>query len=250
MRSSKIFAKKIAFERNLSKEYMAAEEDEFKMSEIEKHLETGDFKSIREILEEIKESETKIDLSSFSCNSNKISKLCMAVVLGDIQVAQDLIQKGAQVDANIYYKRRPLHLAMMFGHTDMVHMLLRNGADPHLQSYPYMTVSPILMATAAGLDKELNLMLEHGANLNYRNKGPREGDTLLHFAIFFAIQYGPTFKNRNMLKFLMKLGASLTLKNKRGYVPLEHCLVQLEEFHHSAHNYVLGALKIFIFCQH
>ena len=48
-------------------------------------------------------------------------------------------------------------------------------------------MTPILMATADGLDKELNLMLEHGANLNHRNKGPHEGDTLLNLAIFFAI---------------------------------------------------------------
>ena len=113
-----------------------AKKDEDELNKIVTYLGAGDFQKIREILKKLKEKDTKIDLSSFTCNSTKISKLHLAVVLGDIQVAKDLIFKGAaHVDAQTKQKCRPLHLALIFDQSDMIRMLLKTGADPHLDRY-------------------------------------------------------------------------------------------------------------------
>ena len=99
------------------------------------------------------------------------------------------------------------------------------------------------MATASGYDNTLEIMLEHGANMNLKTR--IEGDSVLHF----AISYG-AFRNRNVINILMKWGASLSLKNKCGDIPLEHCLFQFEKWHQSVHAVVLSTFKTFMFCQH
>ena len=63
-------------------------------------------------------------------------------------------------------------------------------------------------------------MLEHGADLNLQTRFGNL-DSVLHLAISMG-----AFRNRNILAILMKYGASLSLKNKLGNAPLEHCLVQ------------------------
>ena len=53
------------------------------------------------------------------------------------------------------------------------------------------------MATASGYDNTLEIMLEHGANMNLKTR--IEGDSVLHF----AISYG-AFRNRNVINILRK----------------------------------------------
>ena len=87
-------------------------------------------------------------------------------------------------------------------------------------------------------------MLEHGADLNLQTRFGNL-DSVLHLAISMG-----AFRNRNILTILMKYGASLSLKNKLGNAPLEHCLVQFNEYHQSAHKYVQNTFKTFLYFLH
>lgn len=49
--------------------------------------------------------------------------------LGTEKVARLLIQHGANVDAQNVLTQRPLHLAVEYGHEQIVNDLLKNGAE-------------------------------------------------------------------------------------------------------------------------
>ena len=87
-----------------------------------------DLSAMVPIAKEIDEYGYKIDLDSFE--SIKVSKLHMAAIFGENQVAKDLIQNGIGVDTQTNRKITPLHLAVVFHRNEIVRILLENGANP------------------------------------------------------------------------------------------------------------------------
>ena len=87
-----------------------------------------DLSAMVPIAKEIDETGYKIDLDSFE--STKVSKLHMAAIFGENQVAKDLIQNGIGVDTQTKRKITPLHLAVVFHRNEIVRILLENGANP------------------------------------------------------------------------------------------------------------------------
>ena len=99
-----------------------------------KYLEEGqgygdqDLSAMVPIAKEIDEYGYTIDLNSFE--STKVSKLHMAAIFGENQMAKDLIRNGIDVDAQTKRKITPLHLAVVFHRNEIVRILLENGANP------------------------------------------------------------------------------------------------------------------------
>ncbi|MFL6872617.1 MAG: ankyrin repeat domain-containing protein, partial [Candidatus Azotimanducaceae bacterium] len=56
-------------------------------------------------------------------------RLCKAAARGDMALIEDLLQRGASVNASDYDGRSPLHLAAAEGHGDVVRFLIANDVD-------------------------------------------------------------------------------------------------------------------------
>lgn len=70
------------------------------------------------------------------------SRLCLqdtplhhAAKFGHIQIAEILVEKGADPNAHMWDGETPLHVAVEGGKTEMVQFLLNAGADPNIRKY-------------------------------------------------------------------------------------------------------------------
>ena len=79
--------------------------------------------------------------------------------------------------ATLYYGSASLHAASAGGHTDIMKMLLENGADINLTNEQNMT--PLHYAVICGGKDAVSLLLENGADTSIRTK---EGQTALDIA--------------------------------------------------------------------
>lgn len=86
---------------------------------------------------------------------------------GGIEVAQMLIQKGADVNARSKHGYTPLHQAAEFNKANMSKLLIDNGADVNAQNDEGVT--PLLFSPS--LDN-LKVLMDNNANKNAQdNKG-------------------------------------------------------------------------------
>jgi hypothetical protein len=87
----------------------------------------------------------------------------VALLVGDIEKAQLLLDHGADFQACARCGMPPLHFAIEGGHADGVRWLLQHGADPN-QSNEFGWTALIIAAGAGHLDC-VNMLLDAGANV-------------------------------------------------------------------------------------
>jgi ankyrin repeat protein len=107
----------------------------------------------------------------------------------------------------------PLGLAAFFGHTDLVRLLIANGADPNLASNNTLRVAPLHSACAISNLEIAKLLLEAGGNVNAKQM---QGVTPLHS----AAHNGKT----GLAKMLLDNGADTGAKMENGQTPYEMAL--------------------------
>ena len=119
----------------------------------------------------------------------------------------------------------PFFLAAMAADTELMRMLVANGADPTIASKNQTT--PLMVAAGMGwMENEVlttedeyveavKLCVELGLDPDAQNSS---GDTALHA----TVQMGPQPDGFNkVVSVLAELGANLSVKNKRGQTPLK-----------------------------
>ncbi len=148
--------------------------------------------------------------------------LHIAAEKGSLQIAQALLERGAQVNARTldYWKWTPLILGAGQGHTAIVKLLLAKGADPNLHStqgytalHRAMTVSATVTGGAGGAGGVLSLgsndvviaLLNAGADIN----APGEGG---HTPLMDAANYG----NAQIVEVLLSRGARIDVRSSDG----------------------------------
>jgi uncharacterized protein len=104
----------------------------------------------------------KIDLNVLSANDE--SPLMMAVFKGQVELAQQMIAKGADVNKTGW---TPLHYAATAGQVQLINMLLENHAYIDAES-PNKT-TPLMMAAHYGTPSAVKLLLEEGADPLLKN---------------------------------------------------------------------------------
>ena len=107
-------------------------------------------------------------------NPNGESPLMMASIKGYADLAQKLIDRGADVNKTGW---TPLHYAASSGQLGIIAMLIENSAYIDAES-PNGT-TPLMMAAMYGTSAAVKLLLEEGADPQLRNQ---QGLTALQFA--------------------------------------------------------------------
>lgn len=142
--------------------------------------------------------------------------LLVALKKGNFALVDLLLNKGANPNLGVFdageefsdHGNRPLHYAVHSRRSDIVKLLLENGAvvdiGNHQGDTPLHKASSIL----GGTKGVIKTLLKNGANPNAKNN---EGRTPFHKV---------TSSNRpNMIKFFFRYGAKANLKDNKGNAP-------------------------------
>jgi ankyrin repeat protein len=99
-----------------------------------------------------------------NCNrgfKGKKTPLEIAVERGDISLIKDLLLAGASVNQGADYNGGPLSRAIRNKNTEVIHLLLDNGADIN---YLLSNSAPLAAAIESGVIEMIDLVLERGAD--------------------------------------------------------------------------------------
>ncbi|MBH1957053.1 MAG: ankyrin repeat domain-containing protein [Burkholderiales bacterium] len=107
-------------------------------------------------------------------NAQGESALMLAALKGQLELAEKLIKKGADINKTGW---TPLHYAASAGQTRLISLLLENNAYIDAES-PNGT-TPLMMAAMYGSAASVSLLLQEGADAKLKNQ---QGLTALEFA--------------------------------------------------------------------
>jgi ankyrin repeat protein len=125
-------------------------------------------------------------------------------------MADFLINHGADICALDDNGNTPLHRAVKKGKLELVEYLANNGADIHARNYQGCT--PLHFTKTEDVTR---FLIERGANLNSKDE---DGDTPLHMASLWGVV--------DVVKFLIETGSDINAKNNENETPLDYAIVR------------------------
>ncbi len=128
---------------------------------------------------------------------------------GTLEQIQELINKGANVNAGDEYGFTPLMEAASYGHMRTCEALIAKGANIHAVAYNGFTA--LLYAAVNNFEATVDLLIKHGADIHAPDK---HGWSPLVKAIQNNSPDG--------CKLLTKKGADIHSANQNGFTPLMH----------------------------
>jgi ankyrin repeat protein len=151
-------------------------------------------------------------LAAGQAGSNSLDdQLIQAVGHGDTAAIQQLLEKGANIEAGQRYTVTPLMLAVENDLTEVAKLLLDKGANIEAKGgvSPYGGRTALVFAAISGDVEITKLLLDKRANIEARDQG---GET----ALTEAADLGHT----DVVKLLLEKGANIEAKNNDGYTAL------------------------------
>jgi len=136
--------------------------------------------------------------------------LMSAVKSNDAKAVARLISQGADVNELDANGDPPLIQAAYLGHTEIVELLLKAGADVTVVD-PGMKATALHAAAYAGRTEAARLLVQYGIAIN--QQGPYNGYTALHDAIWQ--------NNIEVARILIEAGADLAVRSQQGQTALE-----------------------------
>lgn len=140
--------------------------------------------------------------------------LCLALLRGRIDVANLLIEHGAEMNAQECYKNGAnlLYYASMGGCINFVKLLLEQGAEVNVMERNGLDEpnTPLFWAARMGYVEIAKLLIEHGAEVNVQNKGRS------------PLRSASTWNRVEIVKLLLEHGAEVNIEDEDKWTPL-HC---------------------------
>jgi ankyrin repeat protein len=175
-------------------------------------------------------------------NPERSQTLAQAIVQNDVGLVRQLVDAGVDVNGRPF-GATPLHLSAEYGRSEIAQLLLNRGAE--VDSIDNLGRTPLLWAAVNRHSDVAQLLLSHGADVNrddpLRFRGPMEDDaaeTPLDYAIrggdlglcriFFAagakiqkknlgrLRRAIYSKNPDVLAWLIEKGAEPTMTSENG----------------------------------
>jgi len=137
-------------------------------------------------------------------DSFQTSPLMMAVDNKHLNVAEYLLQNGADIHLDNKYGYTPLMQAVMRNDPKMVNLLLDKGAKIDHKNF-YTELTPLMMAVDNGSIELVELLLARQSNLNLQDERGRS-----------ALIHATAARQPKIAERLMQAGADTTLKDKQG----------------------------------
>lgn len=148
-----------------------------------------------------------------SCNVDGFSPLHVAALHGHSGLVALLVRHGANVNGRNNHSATPLHLASQNSHVKVVRFLLECNAK--LNKKDHYGNTPLIHACLCGHVETASILLESNALVNVANL---QGNTALHEAVRRGHQ--------PLVELLLRGGASPGLRNKRQRTALD-CAYEL-----------------------
>ena len=153
--------------------------------------------------------------------SQGYTALQLACLSGNINVLAVLLEHGASM-AHVRWSASPLNLAIRNGHSKVLQMLLRNGAQVNdMDPVSHDTVSHSIIkerSSTRRIKKYLKLLLDHGMDINAQDA---EGNTSLHLALADHSSKQTAEWQLIVAKTLLVNGADTGFANYQGDYPLD-----------------------------
>jgi ankyrin repeat protein len=165
--------------------------------------------------------------------------------VGSVDTARWLLNHGADANAEDEDGLTPLHTAAWAKSPEIVEMLLERHADIHAQN---LNGEVALHFAACDSDTPfeinvLQLLLDHGANVNARDD---EGSTPLHHSSFRDADAVSIFECADgtveVTRLLLEHGANIDAENNEGDTPF---MVALKAEHHEMVEFLWGLGTMF-----
>jgi len=154
-------------------------------------------------------------LSTSSLHEDLDEKLVEAAGRGDVEKVKELLEKGANPNAEAkgWGVLPPLHRAARGGNTEITKLLIEKGADINAKDKDGRT--PLYYAAESGHIHVVELLIEKGADPNAKDD---IGWTPLHCAAWEG--------HTDIAKLLIEKGADVNAKDSKGRIPL--CLAAVK----------------------
>lgn len=164
------------------------------------------------------------DFVKILLDAGAVPDVCAAAAYGMHDRLEQILSTDPKQANDLITGESPLGWAAYGGQPESARILFRHGAVANRPPYDSQAWRPAAMVAAADVAR---VLLEHGANPNWRNEG---GNTPIHCVIRSRIVLDPV----GFVEVLLESGADVSVRNGEGRTPLDEALLQIEK---SAETY-------------
>lgn len=154
---------------------------------------------------------------SYKNTITKLTPLSVAVMNKNLTMVDFLIKQGASVNGEIIDGVDVTWLAMLFNHSEMLDLLLQNGAK---KEFKYEEKTRLMKSVELSQLENVEILLKHKVNVNAKDKN---GRTALHFAF---LKENFSEKDLRICELLIEAGADLQEADSEGIKPHEYGTVK------------------------
>ena len=181
-------------------------------------VQQGNLPAIKKFIEKYKNNKTELKKLINTADIYSKTPLHYAARDKDIEIAELLLQNGADVNAKQMMDWAPLHTAVLNEDLELAKLLVRFKADINIQNINNDT--PLHVAIMQKPEKEIlkimRFLIESGADLNKTSTALEW--TPLHTAVIY--------NNLEGAQLLLESGADLNAKDAFGYTPYKHVILR------------------------
>lgn len=145
-----------------------------------------------------------------------LEKLTTAIQDENAEGVEQAIAAGVEINVvQPFMQLTPLAFAAYKGNTEIVVLLLENGADVNLYNENQYGTTALIEAAQRGQPEVVKLLLDHGADINQQDK---YGDPALNWATYYG--------HLDVVQLLVDRGCELTVVGSGGGTALKTAIAR------------------------